>query len=492
MSRALPARPHLDQLRTQAKELLKAHQARDREAARRLREQLPRLASASDEAIFAASLTLAEAQLALAREYGLPSWARLRQHVQMLSQAEALKEAINRNERARVQAMIAADPSLLQAPIGYGNAGPLTWAAECRGGATPPTAERLAIAEYLLQAGADVHEGGDAPLMRAALHDGRIPMMELLVQHGAAVNARWNGHYPIIAAPCETLAPRALQWLLEHGADPNLRGTDPYAGTPLDMVVGTYARGSTRQHECANLLIVAGGTSRFDGLPTLEIHRGRLSLLVVWLEEHPALVNHRFPELDYGGTAHRALDLKGTALLHVAAEYCEAEAARMLLDHAADVNARALVDERGVGGHPPIFHAVTQYEDLGVPVARLLIEQGADLSLRARVPGRYDQPEEWLEVTPLGYAVRFPYDRWARRGAIDLLLEHGAPAGDVYAAARLGLTEELRALLAAGGDPNLRNVDGETALAATTTRGHEEAAALLRAAGAVEEITEPG
>jgi hypothetical protein len=98
MSRALPARPHLDQLRTQAKELRKAHQARDPEAVRRLREHLPRLANAPDETVFAAPLTLAEAQLALAREYGFSSWARLRKHVQLLSQAETLKDAIDRND----------------------------------------------------------------------------------------------------------------------------------------------------------------------------------------------------------------------------------------------------------------------------------------------------------------------------------------------------------------------------------------------------------
>ena len=492
MSRPLPARPNLDQLRQQAKDLLKAHGSRDPESARRIREHLPRLAGLTDEAVFAAPLTLAEAQLALAREYGLPSWVRLRKHVQMLSQSETLKEAITRNDLARVKEMIAANPALLHAPIGYGGDGPLTWAAECRG-ATPPAPERLAIARFLIEAGADVHEGGDGPLMRAALHEGRVPMMELLVAHGAEVNARWHGTYPILCAPCETLAPQSLQWLLEHGADPNLRGTDPHAGTPLDMVIGTYARGHARQHECANLLIEAGGTSRFDGLPTLEIHRGRLSLLARWLEEHPALVSHRFPELDYGGTAHRALNLKGTTLLHVAAEYCETEAARMLIEHGADVNARALVDENGIGGQTSIFHAVTQYDDLGVPVAQILIERGADLSVRAQVPGRYEQAGEWLEVTPLGYAVRFPAGRLACRGAVDLLLDHGAPAGDVYAAARLGCVEELRALLAAAGDPNMRNVDGETALAAATTHGHDDAAALLRAAGVVDEtITERG
>ena len=164
----------------------------------------------------------------------------------------------------------------------------------------------------------------------------------------------------------------------------------------------------------------------------------------------------------------------------------------MLLEHGADVNARALVDERGVGGHSPIFHAVTQYKDLGVPVAQILIEHGADLTLRARVPGRYDYPEEWLESTPLGYAVRFPYEGLACRGAVDLLIEHGAPAGDVYAAARLGLTEELRSLLAAGGDPNMRNLDGETALAAAVANGHTEAVTLLRAAGAVDQPADAG
>ncbi len=459
MSRALPPRPNLEQLSRQAKELRKAHQARDPEAARRIREHLPRLAGAPNETIFAAPLTLAEAQLALAREYGLPSWVRLRKHAQMLSQSETLKEAITRNDLARVKEMIAANPALLHAPIGYGGDGPLTWAAECRGGATPPAPERLAIARFLI---------------------------------GAEVNARWHGTYPILCAPCETLAPQSLQWLLDHGADPNLRGTDPHAGTALDMVIGTYSRGHARQHECANLLIEAGGASRFAGLPTLEIHRGRLSLLARWLEEHPALVSHRFPELDYGGTAHRALNLKGTTLLHVAAEYCETEAARMLIEHGADVNARALVDENGIGGQTSIFHAVTQYDDLGVPVAQILIERGADLSVRAQVPGRYEQAGECLEVTPLGYAVRFPAGRLACRGAVDLLLDHGAPAGDVYAAARLGCVEELRALLAAGGDPNMRNVDGETALAAAVANGHTEAVALLRAAGAVDEPADDG
>jgi ankyrin repeat protein len=92
----------------------------------------------------------------------------------------------------------------------------------------------------------------------------------------------------------------------------------------------------------------------------------------------------------------------------VAAEYGNLEAARLLLDRGADVNARAVVDESGVGGQTAIFHAVTQYGNWGLPVAQLLMERGADLSVRVRLPGHYERPGEVIECTPLGYAMQFP------------------------------------------------------------------------------------
>ena len=81
---------------------------------------------------------------------------------------------------------------------------------------------------------------------------------------------------------------------------------------------------------------------------------------------------------------------------------------RLLLDSGADVNARAEVDAAGVGGQTPIFHAVSQYHDWGLPVARVLVERGADLAVRALLPGHYERPDEFVECTPLGYALRFP------------------------------------------------------------------------------------
>jgi ankyrin repeat protein len=95
----------------------------------------------------------------------------------------------------------------------------------------------------------------------------------------------------------------------------------------------------------------------------------------------------------------------------------------LLLDRGADVNARAMIDETGVGGQTPIFHAATQFNDRGLEVVRLLIDRGADLSIRVKLPGHYEIPDEVVECAPLGYALRFPGDAGK---TVNLLREQGA------------------------------------------------------------------
>ncbi|HZD30216.1 MAG TPA: ankyrin repeat domain-containing protein [Candidatus Angelobacter sp.] len=80
--RRLPSNPNLEHLKYQAKDLLKAHATRDPAAAQRLREFHPRFKRTTDAAIFAAPLRLADAQLAIARESGFPSWTRLKKHIE--------------------------------------------------------------------------------------------------------------------------------------------------------------------------------------------------------------------------------------------------------------------------------------------------------------------------------------------------------------------------------------------------------------------------
>jgi ankyrin repeat protein len=255
--------------------------------------------------------------------------------------------------------------------------------------------------------------------MRAALNAYRIPMMELLVSHGADVNAMWHGHFPILFAPCESMDPAALKWLLDHGANPNCRDHEyemsghPYPGTALDYLIAGYARSVERLSACIDILLEAGGATRYDAPAVLKLLRGRLDELAEILDADPALVNKRFSELDCGMSGGRSLTLQGGTLLHVAAEYGNVAALALLLDRGADVNARATVDDAGVGGQTAIFHVVTQFGDAGLLLVQLLVDRGADLTIRAKIPGRYEEPGATVECTPLGYAILIPGDHEA-------------------------------------------------------------------------------
>jgi hypothetical protein len=103
-SRPLPEHPDLRHLKDQAKDLKKAGRA----------------------------VSLASAQLQVARQYGFASWPKLKAHVESLQTVGQLKQAIDANDLERVKQMMTRNPELHRAPLGYGKNGPLTWVAECR------------------------------------------------------------------------------------------------------------------------------------------------------------------------------------------------------------------------------------------------------------------------------------------------------------------------------------------------------------------------
>lgn len=77
MTRILPDRPSLEHLKNEAKALLKSHQTADAGCCSALR-LLNRFSDSSNAAILAANVTLHEAQLALALDYGFNGWEALR------------------------------------------------------------------------------------------------------------------------------------------------------------------------------------------------------------------------------------------------------------------------------------------------------------------------------------------------------------------------------------------------------------------------------
>ena len=116
---------------------------------------------------------------------------------------------------------------------------------------------------------------------------------------------------------------------------------------------------------------------------------------------NPALVTHRTTMVS------AFTPLVGATMLHVAAEYGCANAARALIEMGADVNATADVDESGLNGHTPLFHTVNSILNHAEPILRLLLEAGAkpDVRLQGITWGKgFEWETTIFDVTPISYA----------------------------------------------------------------------------------------
>ena len=197
MSRQLPEKPNLAYLKKQAKELLRSGQHRN----------------------------LADAQHTLANEYGFPTWAKLKLHVESvgLTPAEALKAAVCDSDAPRVRELLERYPELraaIDAPLpNYGFGQQALFAAVQR-------SDRATI-ELLLGAGSNIRKrtewwaGGFG-----VLDDCDPSLVDFLTARGAVIDAHSAARLGMMPKLTELVA-----------ADPSV----------------VHAKGQTGRHRCTSL-----------------------------------------------------------------------------------------------------------------------------------------------------------------------------------------------------------------------------------------------
>ena len=450
----LPERPNLEQLKRQAKDLLRAAKARDAAALARLRT-LPAFAQQRHDDALAASVALHDAQSVIAREHGLPSWTALVAHVEgrTLEFGAAVTqfvEAATEVQPGRAARLLALHPGigratfhtallmgdvevaaarLTERPALATEAGgprgwqPLLYVCHTALGFGPPArADGLvAIARQLLALGADanarfpwLHHGVHRPVLWSAVCVAHLlPLAQLLLEAGANPN---DGVTLTIAASGGDVA--ALDLLSAHGADPN----QPWA-----------TDGSTTLYAILNWSDAADGVS--------------------WL-------------LDHGADPDPVFAPNGETPLHVVARRGSVELAAELVRRGADPT-RPRRD-----GRTPYAVAATSGNEA---VAEWLAANGgatelSDVDRFAAACGRADR------ATAQAMLAASPSIRGAIAG------EHYAA---FYRAAERGDAAALDTMLACGFDPDHADDEmGRTGLHAAAMSGQPEAVRVLLAHGA--------
>jgi hypothetical protein len=415
--RSLPVRPDLNQLKRQAKELLRAVRRGDPEALSEFAEHHP-------EKIIPVDPKLADAQLVLARSYQAPSWPRLVHACQLV-------EAIWGDDLDGVRELVTKYPNLLHESvlIRESNWGaPMSYAANLG---------RDGIIEMLREKGAtDVMHAFHRAVLQSKIETAR-KLYEMAGRPGIPGDA--------FGTPAYTLSVSGTALLFELGAQ--ARDSDGKRLAPIDVVLETDSRKPAAKH--AILEMYAEHGTELPDTPPMALHRGRLDLLEKHLERDPQMLRRQFaweeiypPELGCHGPrlATHGTPLEGATLLHMCVDYDELEIARWLLDRGMDVDARAAVDADDFGGHTALFSTVVSQPNFWMnhnhlpqvaPFTELLLDRGANPNARASLrkqihPGYYEDPmREYRDVTPLSWGQRFTFKKLVSEAAMKLIADRG-------------------------------------------------------------------
>jgi len=361
----LPADPSIELLRKRAKQLLRSARRGDPEALARCRAALPRLAAVGDDAL-AASIRLADAQHAIAREQGAASWPKLRRQVEDLlplaKRAELFLTAIRDRKLGTAKRLLARYPDVGRANL---------FAAAAAG-----EAEALAtlLAAYPQLASAPHPGDGWTPLVYAcwsALHTssperarGIARAVEILLDRGVSANehvlhdpADPNSKLPALYWACVSGHTAVVELLLARGADPN-DGESIYHAAELD------------RRDCLELLARHGAD--FSGR---HAHWGNTPLFFLagykeWAEQSATATAGMRWLLEHGADPDvTSYESRETPLHRVAAYGRGPAVAEMLLAHGATLDV-----ERADGRTPYVLAVRTG----NLAMAAFLRERGAD------------------------------------------------------------------------------------------------------------------
>ena len=301
----LPARPDLGQLRHQAKDLLRAAQRGDPDAVARISAVCDRL-------------ILSSAQLALAREYGFASWAKLKLEVER-------RDILNSRDLSRLTRLLAEHPELATTKMehwcDHKSADPVGYMAmlrfdHARLGLPSELPGTGAAAKALIDAGApaDGYPGDkETPLITAASY-GDAEVAKVLIDAGADIDA--------ISAPDSGGVPSGTA--VDHAAVFGMTEV-------LDVLVAAGARISS--------LEMAAAVGDITGWPLARFTRQSRIRALVFAADHQRL--DVIDQLIEAGTPVNEADAEWERLpLHTAAGNGRAASVRRLLAHGADPNLR--------------------------------------------------------------------------------------------------------------------------------------------------------
>lgn len=350
MSKSLPSRPNLEQLKNQAKDLLKAHQNADVDALKRVQASHPNHSNASEAQVHAAKFSLSDAQLVVAREYGLASWPKLKEHVEslLLETAEPMelfhrafkeddavffRKLVKRYPEAKTkinEPMAAFDspaiihvrsPEMLDALLEAGadiNGRSRWWA----GGFGLLDCAKPELAAYAIQRGAVV----DA---HAAARLGMLEKLrELIGADPTLAHCRGgDGQTPLHFANTVPIA----EYLLDHGADIDARDVD-HESTPAQWMI-------RERQQVARYLVQRG--CKTDILMAAAL--GDSQLVKKHLDADPGCIHMRvsneyFPMINHraGGTIYQWTLGWYVSAHDVAKQFGHEEVFRLLMERSPD------------------------------------------------------------------------------------------------------------------------------------------------------------